>query len=110
MAKYTELFDPISERGHRDTPKGMAHWAGTGPKGETCRTCRRFRTDGYFAASNSQKANQLKPGICRLYANLVKGQPPRIQPRNAACKHFELNTRPPALVFGRAGRDSGISA
>jgi hypothetical protein len=38
----TKIFDDVSEDGMEHTPKGMAHWAGSGPPGALCRNCEHF--------------------------------------------------------------------
>ena len=57
----TDMFDAVSERGHRTTPAGMAHWSGSGPAGKTCRDCALF------------KANKSGPqGKCTKFAALMR--------------------------------------
>ncbi len=40
MLHLTSIFDPEVERGRRETPPGMAHWAGSGPPETKCVDCR----------------------------------------------------------------------
>ncbi len=79
---FTALFDEVSERGYRDTPKGMAFWTGTGPVGEKCKDCAHF----------SGKAG--KSGVCAKTVRALVAQKSRAKAQKfpgsvAACKYFE---------------------
>lgn len=68
----------------RQTPPGMAHWAGTGPSGKTCETCKHF---GTLYAENSPRAQTNR---CKLYQKLMCGKiGGRISENTPACKYFE---------------------
>ena len=73
----TDLFDEESERGFRETPRGMAHWAGSGPALRTCRDCVYFST----------KAR--KKGRCGKFAQMMKKNGPKFGGYMPACKYFE---------------------
>ncbi len=62
----TRIFDPVTETGRRDTPKGMAHWAGTGPPGTTCRFCARFEANKRGHRGYCTKYRELMPKVKRL--------------------------------------------
>jgi hypothetical protein len=61
------------------TPEGMAHWAGTGPKGKACGDCEHLQPRGSIGYG------------CALYSRMMNGhQPVNSIPRNTrACKYFE---------------------
>lgn len=73
------------------TPAGMAFWAGTGPKGKTCRECAHYTFQGYGSDSI------LKKGPCQKYVSYRGIDTHKIPFRTAACKYFELNEKPPAI-------------
>ncbi|WP_421930069.1 hypothetical protein [Nitratireductor rhodophyticola] len=95
----------------RGTFVGQAHFAGTGPKGKTCREClhwhkvKRVRiqgTDrfideaappGYFSDKHPEKPGELKKARCnRPIMNKAKRQIPHFA---MACRLFEPNDNPP---------------
>ena len=75
----------------RKTHTGMAHFAGTGPEGRSCRECAHwmFKSDGYYSKSG-KFANQIKPHRCAKFSQLSAGRAGDAVPANAsACKYFE---------------------
>jgi hypothetical protein len=96
------LVDPLSlsaaltkaygnEDSIRKTFGGMAHFAGTGPEGKTCRECIHwaYKRDGYHAKSGKH-ANMIKPQRCLRYSQLSQGKAGEAVPAQAsACKYFE---------------------
>jgi hypothetical protein len=60
--------------------EGMAHFAGTGPKGETCGGCRHFRR------------GRGKNRACGKFAELTGVGSKKIPPDAAACKYFERSS------------------
>ena len=72
----TVMFDEVAERGRRETPRGMAHWAGTGPAGMRCADCAHF--------SNKTKTK----GRCSKFAKLMRKHGPEFSGRTPACKYF----------------------
>jgi hypothetical protein len=74
----------------------MAHFALTGPAGQTCRLCQHWtgcgKETGYFAG---QKAS-LKPRCCAQYRKLMHEIGPAVPHNAAACRHFIENPNPPA--------------
>lgn len=109
-AKLTQMFDEASERGMRETPAGMAHWVGSGPKGRTCRECQHYniaKTPKRYTA-NSQKhgIGELMPVGCKLWrARMPKSAKswPKIHHKTAACKHFAFNEAAPKAFETRPG-------
>jgi len=86
----------------RNTPHGMAHWAGTGPEGRTCRECAFFEHGKrYYSATAGFKGGELMPARCGKYRAMMNGRQggaiPNITP---ACRHFEP-ARPAPARFSR---------
>jgi hypothetical protein len=63
------------------TPAGMAHWAGTGPNGATCRECEHY---DYFDAKMKRHPN----GCVLYYANMRANCKTPIPARTPACWFF----------------------
>lgn len=75
----------VLEEMRRRTPPGMAHWAGTGPEGATCRGCAHWKTTGYLAGSGL-----LKNSPCDKYRRMMGGvDGPPIPHYAPACKWIE---------------------
>jgi hypothetical protein len=74
----TNLFDEVSERGFRVTPRGMAYWSGSGPALKKCRDCVFF----------SGKAR--KKGTCGKFAKMMQNNGPKFGGYVPACKYFEI--------------------
>ena len=96
------IVDPKLERAEAETPHGMAHWAGSGPKGKSCRQCISWDNcgadPGYYAAGGKHRG-ALKPRSCRKYQELMAGEIGPAVPHNAAaCKYFSENTAPPPIT------------
>lgn len=85
----------------RNTENGMAHWAGTGPDGKTCRECLSFVDRGHYSGADKFKAHTLKPGPCHKFKTLMSRKKfgPEISPKNMACRFFEQHEDPPAFRF-----------
>jgi hypothetical protein len=81
------------------THPGMAHFAGTGPAGLSCRSCTNwqpFTPDWY--GTNGKHKGQPKPQPCRAYTKYTMGQiGPKVPHDARACKHFEQATKPQEL-------------
>lgn len=83
----------------RKSHPGMAHWAGTGPEGKTCRQCRFFYPEGHFSKSNKLYPGHLKPGACRRFQKMTGTKGEKVPHTAAACKFFsERDTPPPAIA------------
>ena len=65
----------------RDAVPGMAHFAGTGPDGTTCRNCEFYR----FFREDRPRLH----GGCKKYLLLTGRHGPAIDGSNASCKYFE---------------------
>jgi len=82
----------------RRTHAGMAHWAGTGPRGKTCRECKFWEFDGYLVSTA-----QLKSTTCGKYAAMMGGHDgPRVPHHAPSCKYFQGLTDPPAIYDPKA--------
>ena len=96
--KLTEVYDPRFRIEKGRTVPGMAHWAGGGPEGKTCRECDFYTFEGYWSPSSKKTANGLKDGRCRKYKEMMMGKKGvKFDYRSKACKFFELNPKPPAV-------------
>jgi hypothetical protein len=78
---------------HRASHKGMAHFAGTGPNGRTCRECALW---DYRSSTYSLGSGRLTNERCMKFTTLSRGQKGQRVPEDAmACKYFELNPTAP---------------
>ena len=92
----TDMYDKQSEDGFRKTPPGMAHWSGTGPEATRCWQCFYFRTYGYYS-QRGKMGGKLKPGNCRKFADLMRGQVTKFDGDVLSCRHYEPNADPAPL-------------
>jgi hypothetical protein len=77
----------------RATHKGMAHFAGTGPRGLTCRECIFW---DHWKGDYRKKDGLIKPAPCKKYQQLRSGERGNDVPDDAAaCKYFEFNQTAP---------------
>lgn len=92
------LFNKHNQSLHKDgcearfeqTHFGMAHLAGTGPKGKTCRECSHYRVN--MKSGNYKVSGELKNGRCTLG---LPGQSSRTFPHVAqSCRFFEQEANP----------------
>jgi hypothetical protein len=83
------------------TPPGMAHWAGTGPAGTTCRECVHYQFSGYKSKRGGITGGTLKLGICNKYLSMMKSNGAKVPFETPSCKYFELNKQPPATTDPR---------
>jgi hypothetical protein len=90
----TEHLTPTkTDKLARATWSGMAHFAGTGPKGTTCRTCVHWAFDGYLSSKGT-----LKDTICEQYSKMMNGRTGGRVPHDApSCKYYEPMPGPPAI-------------
>ena len=78
MPKLTDIYGE-ADRLARETAPGMAHWAGTGPAGATCKTCAELKPGG--------KPNM---GQCRRWRRAYpKGKWLSFNATTPACKWWE---------------------
>ncbi|MTH96664.1 hypothetical protein [Roseibium sp. RKSG952] len=68
---------------------GMAHFAGTGPAGKVCGTCRHFQVNNNKTCSRMPDSRLGKPAVCLKARKLMGGATARIPSRAAACKYYE---------------------
>jgi len=70
----------------RNTIPGMAHWAGTGPKGSTCGTCKNL-VDIQWGVGRTTR--------CQKYYSMMnkKWGPKKIDPQTPSCKYYEDKTK-----------------
>ena len=75
--------NPELEAQLRETPVGMAHWAGTGPVGKTCGDCVFWRDIG--------EGTKLKKNRCRKFTQLTNGTigPRPLPHKTRSCKYWE---------------------
>lgn len=97
--KLTVIDKELDDRAVR-TPRGMAFWIGTGPQGSTCRECKFYTFEGY-KANRGNKGGMLKNGRCQKYESLMRAHGPTIPCELSACKYFDQNPNPPAIINPR---------
>lgn len=96
------VINPALESARRSTYPGMAHFAGSGPAGVTCRQCRDWtgcgQESGYYA-KKGKHGGVLKPRPCGTYRALMGGEIGPAVPHDArACKYFIETPTPPSLT------------
>ena len=95
-ARLTNPFDSHMAAMMADTFPSMAHWAGSGPAGMTCRQCDHWKSDcGY----KRNEVGDLLPRRCRKFSRLSQGLHGHGVPHFAkACRHFIEQAAPPPVV------------
>jgi len=77
---------------------GMAHLAGTGPSGTTCRECAHWLHRSSWAKADFEHQGAPKPAPCRRYQQLThRTRSERVPHCAQACQHFELSDNPQPL-------------
>jgi hypothetical protein len=76
--------DPNFERQVRDTVPGMAHWAGTGPKGKACGDC-----------VNLVPRGALGYGCLLYHKRMGQWLQTDIPRQTKSCKYFEARVQKP---------------
>lgn len=94
------VLDPELESKIARTPRGMAHWAGTGPVHTTCRECVSYTFNGY-KANRGNKGGMLKDGKCKKFESIGGTEGAAISFELSSCKYFEKNPTPPAIINPR---------
>ena len=93
----TEMFGDEFSAKLAETPRGMAYLKGTGPKGETCRTCGHFIENGRYAGNpKGVPPWSLMPGRCQKYRQMTASNrlgTPKIKHSLAACKYWTDNVQ-----------------
>lgn len=96
------VIDPALEAKRRQTYPGMAHFAGSGPTGKTCRGCLEWtgcgEQTGYYS-KNGRHGGGLKPRPCAKYKSLMDSIGPGVPHTAPACKYFNENQSPPSLTY-----------
>lgn len=74
---------------------GMAHWAGSGPAGETCRGCTHW---GAYVPHKRDEVGLLRNRQCQKFKRMAGGVAGAGVPApTMACRHFEPGTDVPEL-------------
>jgi hypothetical protein len=96
------ILDANFETQRMRTWPGMAHFAGTGPKNQTCRQCSLWGLpedprEDYFSV-NGKHHGVIKSRSCAKYKALMQDAiGPAIPYYALACKYFDKNPKPPAI-------------
>lgn len=103
LASHFTQVDPAFEQKRNKTQPGMAHFAGSGPEGLTCRQCEHWtgcgQESGYYA-KNGKHGGVLKPRSCAKYQRLMQGEVgPGVPHETSACKYFDVNMEAPAVTY-----------
>ena len=79
------------------THQGMAHFAGTGPAGATCRECKFWQHQKTWSSETGKGHGAPMPARCMRYQQLMH-EPGKMVPHDArACKHFDRTDAPQPL-------------
>jgi hypothetical protein len=86
----TAGYEPELAAMMRATRAGQAHWAGTGPAGETCGQCGHL---GYWEQVRNNAGTNVysrhRAGGCAKFFQLTGKHGAVIPPGAGACRHFE---------------------
>lgn len=74
-----------------NSPPGMAHWSGTGPRDKTCRECTRWLARGY------SKEGAILDAPCAKYKDMTGRAGARVPARTTSCQFFDQSPNPPAI-------------
>ena len=86
---------PIDELARASYP-GMAHFAGTGERGRTCRECIFWAHDPHdYRAKNGKHRGLIEPAVCNKYRQITQQAGAKVPDDAAACKYLDLNPTPP---------------
>jgi hypothetical protein len=80
---------------------GMAHFAGSGPPGQTCGSCLHFEGAIKHGISKSR---------CSKFQKLTGRKGEVIDPRYACCRYFEPAPKKPSIVRPARNQGAGVSA
>lgn len=94
----TKPHDELTQKRFKDSHAGMAHWAGTGPEGKTCRECQFAFDFKRYGKSNKTLPGRLQNARCRKFQSMTGKQGRKLDPNTASCRFFEEHPNPPALV------------
>lgn len=74
----------------RATHPGMAHFAGSGPRGKTCRECIFWAHGPHdYRAKGGKYRGLIEPAICKKYQSFMQHEGSKIPDDAAACKYFD---------------------
>jgi hypothetical protein len=79
---------------------GMAHFAGSGPPGQTCGSCQYI--DGAIKNGESKAR-------CAMFKKLTGRKGEIISPKYPSCKYFEAKPKKPSIVRPARNQGAGIS-
>lgn len=86
---------PFDQMARQSFP-GMAHFAGTGPHGSTCRECIFWAHGEHdYRSKNGKYHGLILPASCNKYRRLTQNIGDKIPDDARACKYFEANANPP---------------
>ncbi len=75
---------------------GMAHFAGTGPHGKTCRECGFWAHGPHdYRSKNGKYRGLIEPATCNRYRAITMQVGDKVPDDAAACKYFEQNPAVP---------------
>ncbi len=80
MPHLTSISPREVESAWLATPPVMAHWAGTGPRGEHCIESVHF---------GLTKGSKLEGAVCHKYTALMRRKGKKVPKWTPACRHFE---------------------
>jgi len=104
LIPHLTVIDKQIEEMRSKTALGMAHWAGTGPVGTTCRECHFYKFEGYKSKRGGFSGGVLKLGICNKYLSMMRSAGSKVPFETPSCKYFELNQQPPPITDPRKDR------
>jgi len=80
----------------RASHPGMAHFAGTGPAGKSCRECVFWKHEPHaYRAKNGKYGGAIKPAVCMKYQQITLQEGSPVPDEARACKYFEQKDNPP---------------
>lgn len=86
---------PIDAAARSSFP-GMAHFAGTGPRGSTCRECIFWNHGPHdYRAKNGKYRGLIEPATCKKFRQVTLQEGSKIPDEASACKYFDQNPSPP---------------
>ena len=96
------LTEAPIDRFARASHPGMAHFAGTGPHGSTCRECIFWAHGPHdYRAKNGKYRGLIEPATCKKFQQMTGVMGSKIPDDALACKYFEQNETVP-LRFAKS--------
>ncbi len=83
----------------KGTHVGMAYFAGTGPKGKTCRECAHWGATvrKHLYRNPVYSAPDLQHHECNKFTKMIGRAGGKVPHEAAACKYFKQSENPPAI-------------